>query len=201
MITVRVRLAIALLMVAAVAAAIPPATVVDVVALQAGPNPAAADRGKGGETSGTSFQATVTHVDDGDTIRVLRGRQRLTIRLHGIDAPERGQAYGNRARQFTDALCAGATVTISEVELDQYGRTVAEVILPDGRSLNREVVRAGYAWWYRRYSDDPVLEALEADARRSGTGLWRDRDPVPPWEFRRRDDPQQAPFGRPPATR
>jgi endonuclease YncB( thermonuclease family) len=56
--------------------------------------------------------------------------------------------------------------------------------LPDGRSLNQELVRAGYAWWFRRYSADPVLARLEADARRARRGLWADPRPTPPWEYR-----------------
>ncbi len=72
-------------------------------------------------------------------------------------------------------------------DLDRYGRTVAEVLLPDGRSLNREQVKAGFAWWYRRYApDDDTLAQLEADAKAAKRGLWADADPVPPWEWRGR---------------
>jgi len=57
---------------------------------------------------------------------------------------------------------------------------------PDGRSLNRELVRAGFAWWYRRYApDDETLEQLEREARGAKRGLWVDPDAVPPWEWRR----------------
>lgn len=69
-------------------------------------------------------------------------------------------------------------------ELDKYGRSVGDVLLIDGRSLNQELVRAGLAWWYRKYSDDKALADLEADARRRRTRLWSDQDPVPPWIFR-----------------
>ncbi len=150
-------------------------------------------RQAGGNLAPFSFPAKVVQVDDGDTIQVVRDRRRITVRLHGIDAPERGQAFGNRARKFTGALCSGVMVTVSEVDTDQYGRTVAEVLLPDGRSLNREVVRAGYAWWYRRYTDDPVLARLETEARQSKAGLWADPRPEPPWEFRRRTRLETAP--------
>ena len=68
----------------------------------------------------------------------------------------------------------------------RYGRTVAVVILPDGRSLNAELVRAGLAWWYRRYApDDETLERLEREAREARRGLWGDPEPIPPWEWRR----------------
>lgn len=67
---------------------------------------------------------------------------------------------------------------------DRYGRLVADVILPDGRVLNHELVRAGFAWWFRRYSTDTTLRDLEAEARADKRGLWADPKPVPPWEWR-----------------
>ena len=68
---------------------------------------------------------------------------------------------------------------------DRHGRLLAEVRLPEGRSLNRELVQAGYAWWFRSYSMDRRLAALETDARAARAGLWTDHHPVPPWEWRR----------------
>ncbi len=109
------------------------------------------------------------------------------IRLHGIDCPEKRQPFGNRAKQFASALVFGKTVTVNVLDVDRYGRTVGEVILPDGQVLNHELVRAGLAWWYRRYApDDDTLAQLEADARAAKRGLWADAEPVPPWEWRRR---------------
>ena len=64
-------------------------------------------------------------------------------------------------------------------------RTLGTVILPDGRNLNRELVQAGLAWWYRYYSSDGSLGQLEAKARAARIGLWRDPHPVAPWEFRK----------------
>jgi micrococcal nuclease len=68
------------------------------------------------------------------------------IRLYGIDCPEGGQAYGNRAKQFTSQLVFGKSVKIVPVDRDRYGRTVADVILNDGREVGQEIVRAGFAW-------------------------------------------------------
>jgi len=67
---------------------------------------------------------------------------------------------------------------------DRYDRELAEVFLPDGSSLNRELVSAGLAWWYRKYSTDKDLEGRERHAREARGGLWADSKPVPPWEFR-----------------
>src|SRR4051812_34043474 len=89
--------------------------------------------------------ARVVGVSDGDTITVLRGRTQTRIRLHGIDAPETGQDYGSRAKQVASDLSFGKFVTVQPVDKDRYGRTVAEVILPDRRSLNREMVGQGAA--------------------------------------------------------
>ena len=131
------------------------------------------------------FVGKVVGVSDGDTIEVMRAGRAVRVRLEGVDCPESRQAYGTRAKQFTSELVFGKTVSVQVRGTDQYGRILGEVILPNGRSLNRELVRNGYAWWYRRYSNDPVLQQLEQEARRERRGLWRDRNPTPPWEFRR----------------
>lgn len=108
------------------------------------------------------------------------------IRLWGIDCPEKRQPFGTRATQFTGDLAFGKDVKVLVRDVDRYGRTVGEVILPDGRSLNRELVRAGLAWWYRHYAPrDRELERLEAEARVARRGLWADAYPVAPWEWRR----------------
>jgi endonuclease YncB( thermonuclease family) len=73
----------------------------------------------------------------------------VKIRLHGIDAPESGQDFGSRAKQTASELAFGKEVTIRPLDTDRYGRTVADVILPDGRSMNREMVAQGLSWWYR----------------------------------------------------
>ena len=134
------------------------------------------------------FQAKVIHIADGDTITVLNDtNKKIKIRLNGIDCPEKAQAYGNKAKQFTKDLVAGKTVTIQAYVQDKYGRTIGDVFLEDGRNLSQELVKAGYAWWYRQYApDDTVLEALEAEARETQAGLWNDPHPIPPWDFRHR---------------
>jgi len=103
------------------------------------------------------------------------------VRLWGIDCPESRQAFGTRAKQFTSQLAFGREVKVVVRDTDRYGRTVGEVILPDGRSLNHELVRAGLAWWYRQYAaNDRTLENLEREARAAKRGLWVEADPIPP---------------------
>src|SRR5262249_54022712 len=113
------------------------------------------------------YSARVNGIGDGDTITVLTTEKtQHRFRLRGIDAPETGQEFGSRAKQAASELAFGKQVTIRPLDTDRYGRTVAEVILPDGRSMNREMVRRGLAWWYRAYAPhDAELAGLEAEAR------------------------------------
>src|SRR5690606_36043907 len=88
------------------------------------------------------FAARVVGISDGDTLTVLTAEKRqVKIRLHGVDTPESGQDFGTRAKQAASELAFGKQVTVRQVDTDRYGRTVAEVFLPDGRSMNRELVR------------------------------------------------------------
>lgn len=130
------------------------------------------------------FSGKVVGVTDGDTISVLHDGRAEKIRLDGIDCPESHQAFGAKAKHFTSDLAFGQIVTVKVKEKDKYGRTVGEVILQDGRSVNRELVQSGLAWWYRKYSTDQSLGELEAQAKADHRGLWADQDPTPPWDFR-----------------
>ena len=132
------------------------------------------------------ISAKVVKVAYGDSITVLASaNKKVKIRLHGIDCPEGGQAFGKRAKQFTSSQCYGKTIQYREVDTDRYGRTVATVYLEDGRDLNLEILKAGLAWHYKRYSDRQDYADAEAEAQRSGIGLWADDAAIPPWEWRR----------------
>jgi micrococcal nuclease len=130
------------------------------------------------------FTGRVVGVTDGDTITVLHDNHPATVRLVGIDAPEKGQAYGQRAKQFAALLAFDQTVTVRVSGHDRYARLLGEVILPGGRSLNQELVRAGFAWWFRKYSRDLTLAHLEQEAREARRGLWADPSPEAPWAYR-----------------
>lgn len=131
------------------------------------------------------FSGNVVKISDGDTVQVMRDGRAVKIRLYGIDAPEKTQAFGQRAKQFTGEAVFGKVVTVKVHDTDRYGRTVAEIIEPDGKSLNEELVRAGLAWWYRNFAKkEQRFEVLEQEARAAKRGLWADAHPVPPWEFR-----------------
>jgi micrococcal nuclease len=132
------------------------------------------------------FTGKVIGISDGDTISVLRDGKAVKVRLYGVDAPEKAQAFGTKARQFTAALIFQKDVTVIVHATGRYGRLVGEVLLPDGRSLSQELVRAGMAWWYKPYAaKDTTLAQLEADARAAQRGLWADAHPIPPWAWRK----------------
>ena len=127
----------------------------------------------------------VVAIKDGDTMELLRNGQTIKVRLYGVDSPEKDQDFGQRAKQFTSDLAFGKTVRLIEHNKDRYGRTVGTIILPDGRNLNEELVRNGFAWHYKDYSKDIKLANLEADARRYKRGLWAAPNPIAPWDFRK----------------
>lgn len=136
-------------------------------------------------TPGLAFTGQVVKITDGDTIQVIHHDRAEKVRLADIDCPERGQPFGTKAKRFVVDLAAGKVVEVEVRTTDRYGRTVGEVFLPDGRSLNRELVKAGLAWWYRQYSKDVSLGKLETAARKAKRGLWVDPAPIAPWEWRR----------------
>jgi micrococcal nuclease len=129
-------------------------------------------------------------VADGDTIHVMHGERAEKIRLYAVDAPERGQDFGNKARQFTSDLVFGKVVEVTPMDRDQYGRTVAWVTV-DGKNVSHELIRAGLAWWYRLHAPkEKELRRLEEEARNAKRGLWSMNAPIPPWQWRK--DRKQA---------
>ena len=132
------------------------------------------------------YTGRVVGVIDGDTLEVLNGHHAERIRLSGIDCPEKGQAYGQKAKHAASDLAFGKEVTVQTHGLDKYKRTLGDVLLPDGMNLNQELVKQGWCWWYRKYAPgDTVLEGLEKDAREAKIGLWVDPAPITPWVFRK----------------
>ena len=132
-----------------------------------------------------SFSGKIVGVSDGDTLKVMNEGRAEKVRLLGIDCPEKAQAYGKKAKQFASDLAFGKVVTVKFSNRDLYGRILGEVWLENGRSLNQELLKAGLAWWYRRYSKDKALEKMETEARKAKKGLWADPNPIPPWEWRK----------------
>ena len=133
-----------------------------------------------------SFRGRVISIADGDTLTVLDGQsQRQTIRLAGIDAPERGQPFSKAAKQALGKLCFQRDVGVDVTDTDRYGRHVGWVTV-DGTSVNQQLVSLGLAWHYQQYDDRAELAISEDQARSQGRGLWADAAPIAPWEWRRR---------------
>lgn len=132
------------------------------------------------------ISGVVTSVKDGDTIEILYNKRPYRIRLNGIDCPEKSQAFGNRAKQYTSELCYRKLVTANITDTDRYGRYLADIVLPSGRILNEELLKAGLAWHYKQYSKSKRLAELERLSRKARRGLWSQKDPIPPWKFRRK---------------
>jgi len=147
----------------------------------------------------STLSGFVVGVTDGDTLTLLDdSKQQHRIRLDGIDAPESGQPFGNRAKQSLAALAFDRRAEATCAKTDRYERRICKVTV--GRvDLGLEQIRRGLAWHLKRYESEQSAEdraayaAAEAEARQSGRGLWRDRMPVPPWEWREgRRKPQQT---------
>jgi len=136
----------------------------------------------------------VVAVADGDTVEVLRDGKDVRVRLHGVDAPEIGQAFGDAAKRFTSERIDGKTVVVRLRDADRSGYLVGEILLDDpavegGKlSLSEMLLKEGLAWWYHQNGPaDRPLALAEIDARAARRGLWKDNYPVPPWVFRNPD--------------
>jgi endonuclease YncB( thermonuclease family) len=138
--------------------------------------------------SGTLAHAVaclVVGISDGDTLSaVCGGRQRVKIRLSGIDAPELRQSYGRAAKRSLTSLCQRKIAEVAVLDIDAYGRAVARVFCA-GRDAGAVQVASGLAWAYRPYVRTPHLLALENEARRQRRGLWAAANPMPPWIWRK----------------
>ena len=143
-----------------------------------------------GLNAGT-IQGKVVSVADGDTITVLDATNtQHKIRLQGIDAPEKAQPFGQKSKQSLSQMVQSKQVTVEYQKKDKYGRTLGKV-LHNGTDVCLEQIKLGMAWHYKQYaSDQPkedraLYDQTEQDARAKKAGLWIEKAPTPPWEFRR----------------
>ena len=132
------------------------------------------------------IEGRVVGVHDGDTITLLMtDHQQVKVRLAQIDAPEIGQAFGQRSKQALSDLVFNKSIEVKKETIDKYGRTVGTLFL-DGIDVNAEMIRRGAAWVYRKYAKDQLLFQLETQAKQEKRGLWNlpESERIPPWEWR-----------------
>jgi len=148
---------------------------------------AARDRPDRGPANGI-----VHHVADGDSFSLtLADGRRISVRILGIDAPEMGQPFADIARQYLRNLIEGQIVNITTLKIDPFGRAVASV-MHDGQDIGLMLVQAGLAWHFKRFeaeqsrADRQAYASAERGARQDAVGLWADRDPLAPWDYRDR---------------
>ena len=156
-------------------------------------------------TRADTLNGRVVHIADGDTLTLLdTNNQQFIIRLKGIDAPERLQAFGSKSQASLGAILSDqATVHVEWTQRDDYGRILGKVLIsppdspcghqadcPKTQDANLLQIKAGMAWWYRHYAKEQAQEdqaayaAAEFDAKIHRRGLWADTNPMPPWQFR-----------------
>jgi len=134
-----------------------------------------------------TYTGRVVGITDGDTLTLLTAdKEQIKIRVAEIDAPERRQPYGTRARQKLSELVFDKDVVVKVQVVDRYGRTVGRIYV-DGIDVSAEMVHSGVAWVYRKYAKDDNLFELEEEAREAQRGLWSlpEAERIPPWEWRR----------------
>jgi endonuclease YncB( thermonuclease family) len=141
---------------------------------------------KNNQVAPLEFEAKVVGVTDGDTITALTQlNDTVKIRIYGIDAPEKKQAFGSKSKEFLSSLVFGRTVAVRPMGHDIYGRTVGRVLV-DGRDVGLTMCEYGFAWHYYVYAKkDTELRDAQSKAKQQQLGLWQDEKPIPPWLFRK----------------
>ncbi|MGK2952606.1 MAG: thermonuclease family protein [Thiobacillus sp.] len=129
-------------------------------------------------------------VIDGDTVLFKpdhykpTSRAFMKVRLADIDAPEQNQPHGEAATETLKALALNQRAQLDIVATDTYGRKVGRLTV-GSQSVNREMVRRGFAWASTRYRRDVGLLEAQREAHAAKRGLWQDATPTPPWVWRR----------------
>ncbi|WP_228277008.1 thermonuclease family protein [Aliarcobacter butzleri] len=125
-------------------------------------------------------------VSDGDTITILTSdKTQYKIRLNDIDAPEKKQAFGNKSKDNLAKYIAGKTVKVEYKTKDKYKRILGTIYY-NNIDINLKQVKDGFAWVYKKYSKNQDYYNAEKVSRENKKGLWIDKNPIAPWEFRKK---------------
>jgi micrococcal nuclease len=141
----------------------------------------------GGPALAADFEGVIVAVPEGDALEVLSENTVFFIRLQDVDAPEIDQPYGREAQVFLDSLARGQPAKVTTMRIPKGGTPErGKIALVSGLNLSHELLKAGLAWWDRKAApNNDSLWKLERDARIEQRGLWKDSDPIPPWEWRK----------------
>jgi endonuclease YncB( thermonuclease family) len=144
------------------------------------------------QASAETFEGLIVAVTDGDTITPLdSGRRQHKVRIAGIDAPEKAQPFGQRAKENLSRMAYGKAATAECYKVDRYNRQICTVFV-SGKDVGLAQLDAGLAWWFSRYSNEQPprqraeYESAEDRAAADRLGLWQDEAPLPPWQWRKR---------------
>lgn len=131
-------------------------------------------------------EGKIVKVKDGDTVVLLDAENKMiTIRLSGVDCPEKNQDYGTTAKKFTSDAIFGKQVKFERISTDLYGRQIGWVYYDTDKNLSEELLKNGLAWHYRKYDKSKILEVLEQVARKDRINIWSKENPIFPEEFRK----------------
>lgn len=135
---------------------------------------------------GQEIQGKITYVSDGDTYHFVsdENKTKMRIRLSEVDCPETLQEFALEAKEFVVNRILNKKVLIRVKERDRYGRYVVHIIYDDDKNLAEELLKNGWAWHFKRYSDNDRFSELEKEARSKKLGLFANEKAIPPWEFR-----------------
>ncbi len=141
-------------------------------------------------TFSEEYEAKVLKVIDGDTIYIKSDSGRKKVRLRHIDAPEVKQPYGREAKIFLDNELDGKKIIVNSDYKDRYGRDIGDVFVYNENEsiyINAKLIKSGNAWVYKTYRKNTYLMNLENFAKDNNLGLWKDKSPIKPWEFRKKN--------------
>lgn len=135
--------------------------------------------------SAQKFSVRVVGISDGDTFTVInQDKLQLKIRIYGIDAPEKGQDFGSKAKQAISDLIMGKDIQIDVQSRDSWGRLISYVYTSDGRDVSLLMLQEGMAWHFVKYDDTEEYVQAEKRARAKKKGLWSQSNPTAPWDYR-----------------
>ncbi len=134
---------------------------------------------------GSTVSGKVISIIDGDTYDVLiQDNKTIRVRMEGIDAPEKGMPFYQKSKKYLSDLCFGKQIKFKVTGVDNHERILAYSFLEDGKELSQEMIKAGYAWHFKKYNSDIVLSNLEIEAKNLKKGLWSEENPMTPWTNR-----------------